>query len=321
MPERDLYAILGVPKTAGPDDIKKAYRKLARELHPDRNPGNVQAEERFKEASYANDILSDEKKRKLYDEFGEAGLKEGFNPDAVRQYRAWQQASSSGSDFFGGSRGTVFTMDDLFGGRMDDFMGAVTGKRATRARRRTTQGQDVHAQIRIGFVDALRGAERELSIQVEGEHKTRTIRARIPAGVRDGGRVRLRGQGGPGAGGGAAGDLVLTVHIEPHPFFRRDHDDLHLDLPVTAAEAWHGAKIRIPTPHGEVTLTIRPRTQSGAKLRLKEKGAPTREGGIGDLICHVVIRLPEEGDAAKIGDLVDQLAGEHKTNPRAKLRW
>jgi curved DNA-binding protein len=306
MPDRDLYALLGVSKSASADEIKKAYRKLARELHPDRNPGDKKAEERFKDVSFAHDVLGDPKKRALYDEFGEVGLKEGFDAEAARQMRAWQQqlGGMGGRRAAGGAGRSPFpgSLEDIFGGiggaggaavSLEDLLGGAFGRKPRAAQ--PQRGPDIEAEITLPFADALRGAERELTYRMPGGGPPTTVRARIPAGARDGDKVRLREQGGKGRNGGPDGDLLLTVRVEPHPFFRREGDDLLLELPVTVGEAMRGAKVRVPTLDGEVTLRVPPRTQGGAVLRLKGKGAPVRgkKGERGDLLARVSIRVPE----------------------------
>lgn len=332
MADRDLYALLGVSRTASADDIKKAYRKLARELHPDRNPGNKKAEDRFKDVSYANDVLSDPDKRKLYDEFGEIGLKEGFSADAHRQYRAWQQQGGAGPAGGGAvdfqellrraaarqqQQGTSQTfsgsLEDLFGGGLEDLLG---GRR--RAGRKGTRGADVESHIRIGFVDALRGGEHELAFEAPGVGQ-RTMKVRIPAGVPDGAKLRLRGQGMPGARGGEAGDMLLTIEVEPHPCFHRSGDDLYVELPVTVGEALKGAKVRVPTLDGDVTVRVPPRSQGGSKLRLRGKGVARRDGSRGDLIAELAVRLPD-GGGARVEHLVDELEREYRHDVRAELK-
>ena len=318
MAERDLYGILGVPRDAAPDALKKAYRALAKDLHPDRNPGDKRAEERFKDVSYAYDVLSDAEKRALYDEFGEAGIREGFDANAARQMRAYQQAvggrgggQGSLEDIFssiGGARGGMpFDLEDLLGGRS-------AGRRA----RRPTRGADLESELTVSFADALRGTEQALTFRMPGSDAPVTVRARIPAGVAEGNKVRLRGQGAPGTAGGPPGDVVLTVHVEPHPFFRRDGDNLHVTLPVTLGEALRGAKVRVPTVDGDVQLRIPPRTQGGATLRLRGKGAPGRGGERGDLYAHVQIRLPE-GDLPDVEAAVDALEASYGNDVRAQL--
>jgi DnaJ-class molecular chaperone len=320
MAERDLYGTLGVSKDAAPDVIKKAYRKLAKELHPDRNPGNKKSEERFKDVAYAYDVLSDPKTRALFDEFGEAGLREGFDPDAARQMQAYQRAAGSGrgrpggwEDIFsaagggGGQGGFSFDLEDLLGGRGG-------GRRG----RRPSKGSDLESAVTVSLGDALRGTEQALTFRMPGSDEPTTVRARIPAGVADGNKVRLRGQGAPGSGGGPAGDIVLTVHVAPHEFFRREGDDLHVELPITLGEAFRGAKVRVPTLEGDVQLRVPPRTQGGAKLRLRGKGAPARGGARGDLYAHVQIRLPE-GALPDVEGAIDALEAGYVDDVRGKL--
>lgn len=336
MADKDLYAVLGLSKGASDTDIKKAYRKLARELHPDRNPDNPEAEERFKEVGHAYQVLSDPDKRKLYDEFGEIGLREGFDPDAYRQYQRWQHTGGSPGaqggfrveDIFGGratgGQGFRFNLDDLFGGLGGagaggaEPFGGFGGRRWSRA---PQKGRDLESEVRIGFVEALKGTEREMSFSMPGSadgHKT--LKVRVPAGVKDGDRIRLKGQGMPGPAGGEPGNLVLTVHVQEHPHFWREDDDLHVNLPVTVIEAYRGAKVQVPTLEGEVTLTIPPGTQSGQTLRLRGKGAPNKRGGRGDLFAHVHVRLPDRGSHAKTVEEHLEKAAAEQPNPRADLQ-
>lgn len=298
MTEGDLYGVLGVPRSASEAEIRKAYRKIARESHPDRNPDNPEAEARFKKASYASEVLLNGKKRKLYDEFGEAGLRDGFDPEAFRArrsagfrggdvginlediLRAAGGAQGQGSSPFGGGAAAgPDIMEAIFGGRA----GGVRGARAHAGPR----PRDLLAEIEIGFVEALEGVEKELSLAHHAGAKPRTLRVRIPQGVRDGGKVRLRGQGSDG------GDLVLTVHVAKHPFFEREDDDLLLSLPVTVGEAMQGAKVPVPTPAGEVALRVPARVKSGAKLRLRGKGVK-RGDKQGDLLVTVLVQVPED---------------------------
>ena len=323
MAERDLYAILGVSRGASAAEIKKAYRKLARELHPDRNPGNASAESRFKDVTGAYEVLGDADKRKRYDEFGEVGLKDGFDADAFRQYQAWQQSGGGRRSPFGdagqGEGASWFSVEDLFGGRgLDDLLGGRGGRRGGRGRG-SVAGQDLQAEVRIAFTDALRGVERELGIGATDGGAPRSLKVRIPAGVADGGKVRLRGQGGSGRGGGPAGDLILTVRVDDHPCFWREEQDLHVKLPVTALEAYKGAKVPVPTLDGEVALTIPAGTQGGAKLRLRGKGAPKRGGGAGDLYVHVEVHLPEVGND-KVASALEALQSEYREDVRGELR-
>lgn len=299
MADRDFYEILGVSRDSSQAEIKKAYRALAKELHPDRNPDNQAAEERFKEVSNAYSVLSDEEKRKLYDQFGEVGLREGFDPEAYRA--ATQGVGGFGGfggfggvdigDIFGGAargRGGAqhfeFNLEDLLGGR------APGGRGYARVPRR---GADLQSEVTIDFRDAVLGCTKELSLRSsEGE---KTIKVRIPPGARNDGKIRLRGQGGKGADGGPDGDLVLNVHVRKHPHFSMRGRQLHVTVPVTPLEAYAGAKVSVPTPEGNVQLTIPPGSQNGAKLRIRGKGIERKGSDRGDLIAHLEIVLPPDG--------------------------
>lgn len=314
----DLYAILGVAKGADADAIKKAYRKLAGELHPDKNPGNKRVEERFKHVNHAYEVLGDGKKRRLYDEFGEDGLREGFDADKARAYRSW--ASGQRGPGMGGG-GQSVRLEDLFqdgevssGGGFGDFFGEVLGRQ--RGRRGPRPGPDLESEVTIDFASALRGATLELR---PGGFGAAPVTVRIPPGADEGSRVRIAGQGAPSNSGGPRGDLVLTVHVQPHAHFRRDGDDLHLDLPVTVAEAFHGAKVSVPTADGTVSLKVPPKTQSGNVVRLRGKGVTRKGRDPGDLYVHFLVRLPEGGseEAAK---LVDALAALDTSDPRADIK-
>jgi curved DNA-binding protein len=321
MADRDLYAELGLKKGATKEEIKKAYRKLARELHPDRNPDNPKAEDRFKRVAFANDVLSDDRKRGLYDEFGEVGLREGFDADSARAMRGRARGvGGSGAGFgfeeiFAGANrgrrsGFGGTLEDLFGGGIDELFGRQGAPTGFGGRPTTgmPKAPDTESEITVSFDEAYKGVERELTVTEAGQQ--RTIRVRIPAGVDDGGKVRLRGQGAQ-TGGAAAGDLVLLVRVGEHKLFRREGQDLHLDVPITVAEAWRGASIKVPTPEGESTLKLPPRVQSGGKLRLKGKGFPKRDGARGDLFAHVQIRLPDGHDHAAIEKAVAELEAQY----------
>lgn len=329
MADRDLYKVLGVPRDATADAIKKAYRKLARDLHPDRNPNNKQAEERFKDVAHANEVLSDAKKRALYDEFGEVGLREGFDVEQARRYSNWQQSgggssyASSFEDIFGGRQGNAagggfsFNIEDLLRGRgVEDIFSGAGRSRG----RRPTKGVDQQASISVTFAESIRGAEKELLLQRPGDNASKPIRVRIPPGVSDGGKLRLKEQGAHGVDGGPAGDLLLSVTVEPHPYFRREGQDLHLNLPITISEAWAGAKVKVPTADGEVTLSVPAKTQSGTKLRLKGKGLPARsDAPLGDLYVHLMIELPTTGSNA-VNAAVETIAQAYADNVRERVR-
>ena len=329
MAERDFYKILGVPRTASEAEIRKAYKTLARKYHPDKNQGDKAAEEKFKDISHARDILLNKKKRDLYDEFGELGLKEGFNADAFRQYRSGGASGGFGG-FGGGGPRDLSDLEELLGGLrgagfgrsgfggFHDFVGGETVQELFRQRGRGGGAKnagpksELVSELTLGFIEALRGGEREVLLAVPGEHDPRSLRVRIPAGVKDGGQIRLRGQGLNG------GDVVLKIHIESHPVLRREGDDLHMVVPVTVGEAYRGAKINVPTLEGEVSLTIPKGARSGAKLRLRGKGVQKSDGS-GDLIVTLQIRLPEvESEAAERA--IQELDALYGDGPRSGLR-
>ena len=275
----DYYAELGLSRGATGAEIKKAFRKLAKELHPDRNPGDKKAEERFKKVSQAYEVLSDRERRSLYDEFGEVGLREGFDADAARARRSWQQ------------QGGGFRVGDLFGGGgAVDFQEIFRGGRSAPRR-----GRDLSASVTVDLLDAVRGCERELSFIVGSNTKQLTVR--IPPGVTDGAKMRLRGQGAPGGRGGTPGDLILTVQVKSHPRLWLDGEELHMRVAVTPKEAHQGAKIELPTPGGSVTVRVPEGSQTGSRLRLRGKGGPRKGGSSGDLVIHLEVMLPARGSA------------------------
>jgi DnaJ-class molecular chaperone len=271
-----LYEVLGVPRDAKPDAIRSAYRKLARKHHPDVNPGDKKAEERFKKIATAYEVLSDEPRRAAYDEFGEASLQGGFDADKAREYAKWQHARTQqrATHFEGGP--VEFDFGELFGGR----------------RRGPRRGGDLYATVQMDLREAIAGAEVSLEIPQQG-----TVRVRIPPGADTGSTIRIPGKGAPGVGGGPPGDLVIETEVRPHPHLRRDGLDLHLTVPVTLDEAYNGASIDVPTFDGAVVLKIPPRSQSHAKLRLRGKGV-ARKDARGDLIVELDVRMPDREDAA-----------------------
>jgi len=318
----DFYAALGVPKNADTDAIKKAYRKLASQLHPDKNPGNKAAEARFKQVTHAYEVLSDAKKRKVYDEFGEEGLREGFDAERVRAYRQWssrqgRSGPAGGSGGFPG--GQTVDLEDLFGGGgggggFGDLFGDLMGK--ARRARGPAKGPDLESEVTIDFASAIHGATLELHPQGDGSSP---VTVRIPAGASDGSRVRIAGQGAPSPSGGPRGDLVLTLHVTPHPYFRREEDDLHLDLPITIAEAYHGAKVKVPTVDGSVSMKVPPRTQSGHVVRLRGKGVVKKGRPAGDLYVHFMVHVPTEG-SPEVARLIDELARFQSEDPRQDIK-
>jgi DnaJ-class molecular chaperone len=315
MAKRKLYDVLGVPREATEQQIRKAFRDLARKYHPDRNPGDKQAEERFKEVNRASEVLLNKEKRELYDEFGEMGLREGFDAAAYRSWNARRAAQGAGGFSGGGGQG-FGGLEDIFeqmrrsgGGRAEgaggfaDFFNSEifnnAGRRARGGRGAAAQPTDATADIEIEWMEAVLGTEKELAISAGGE-EPRTIRVRIPAGVRDEGQVRLRGQSPDG------GDIVLRIHVKQHPFYRRTEDDLELTLPITVGEAFHGAKVQVPTPYGAVQLRIPKGVRGGSRMRLKGKGV-RRGDKAGDLFVDLQIVLPPSEQGAEAIDALEKL--------------
>jgi molecular chaperone DnaJ len=357
----ELYSTLGVAKNASADEIKKAYRKLARENHPDRNPGDAAAEERFKEIQGAYDVLSDPEKRKQYDAFGSANGR-GAGP------AGWNVPG----DFDLGDLGSVF--GDLFGGGRRG-----RGRRETQGRR----GADLEAQVRLSFEDSLRGIETRIPVDVETacrecggsgakpgtapsvcpeckgrgvraesqglfalsqpcprcrgqgtviedpcghcqgsgrERRTKRYTVKIPAGVKDGTRIRLKGKGEPGAGAGPAGDLFVTTRVEPSRLFaRRGAADLELDVPVTYPEAALGATVEVPTPYGQrLSLKIPAGSEDGKLLKLRGHGAPSLKGGKGDLVARLRVSVPKKLTKAE-REAIEALQKAARDDPREAL--
>ncbi len=290
---KDYYKVLGVGKDASQDEIKQRYRKLARKYHPDANKDNPQAEEKFKELGEAYEVLKDPEKRKKYDQLG-ANWKQYQNTGWPGGGQKTYTYDFGGQGFNFGDMGGSFSdfFEMFFGSRADDFGAGFTGGRG-RARTAQAKGQDLQSEINITLKEAYLGTQRSISLQKE--RNTRTVNIKIPPGIKDGGKIRLAGEGGPGRGGGPSGDLYLVVNISKHPFFTRKGDDLYCEVPVNIKEALYGAKIDIPTFEGKVLAKLPPKTQSGKTLRLKGKGMPRLKGaGKGDLYAKVKIMLPEK---------------------------
>jgi len=321
---RNPYEVLGVARDADADAIRKAYRRLARKFHPDVNPGDAKAEERFKEISEAYAVLSDEEKRRNYDEFGEVSLEGGFDPEAARRAREAFGARFGGGFGPGPGGGGAFSFGDepFEFGDLEDLLGRLRGTGHRRRGTRGLRGQDLEATLELDFLEAARGGEKRLTLQVPdpgGFPRTETVTIRIPPGVADGGRIRLRGKGGPGIGGGPRGDLLATVRVRPHPVFRREGLDLHVTVPITVTEAVRGAKVEVPTLEGRATVTIPPGSDGGRRLRLRGKGVRDPGGGPpGDLYVTLQIRVPRNLDAEALEKL-EALARFEPSDPRKDL--
>lgn len=377
--EKDYYKALGVSKDAKPDELKKAYRKLARELHPDANPDNKKAEDRFKEVSEAYDVVGDTEQRKNYDEarelYGSGSRFGGFGGGGRNPRRAQQpHAQPDFGDMFGGGQP---------GGGFSDVFGGLFNRGGGGSARQPRRGSDIESEVTLGFNDALHGVTLPLRLPSDGicsncggsgarpgstpkpcpacqgsgarvrnqggfafsepcdqcrgrglliddpcanchgsghATTTNTIHARIPAGVRDAQRIRLKGKGSPGSNGGPAGDLYLLVHVANHPVFGRDGNNVTLNLPVAFDEAALGANVRVPTPDGTtVTLRLPQGTSNGRKFRVKGKGAHPKGKTPGDLLVTVTVEVPAElSDDAR--DALESLRVARGTyDPRAEI--
>lgn len=282
---RDPYTVLGVSKTASQDEVKKAYRKLAKELHPDRNPGNAKLGERFKEVSAAYAIVGDEENRKKFDR-GEI--------DVNGNERAAGPGPGAGFGGFRGARGPRREMFEEFGIGEDIFADLFGGgfRRGGGAGGFRARGADRKYALGVSFIDAARGGKRRITLP-DGK----SLDVAIPAGINDGQQIRLKGQGDPGSAG--AGDALIEVSVEPHPFFERRGNDIHLELPVSLREAVLGGRINAPTIDGMVTVNVPKSASSGTTLRLKGKGIKPRGADTaGDLYVKLKVLLPKKPDPA-----------------------
>ncbi|MGY2724935.1 DnaJ C-terminal domain-containing protein [Thermostichus sp. OS-CIW-26] len=314
---KDYYKILGVSKTATADEVKQAYRRLARKYHPDVNPNDKAAEEKFKDINEAYEVLSDPGKRRQYDQFGQYYQQGGFRSSRD----AYTYSSSPFSQDFGGSgfggSGVDFSQFDDFQDFIDQLLGRVRSQTTDRSSGFSgstgNTSYDAEATIQISIPEAFEGGKRRL--RVGGD---RVLEVNIPPGITPGKRIRLRGQGHPNPNGGA-GDLYLKIELKDHPFYRLEGFDVYCDLPISPSEAVLGAQVEVPTLDGVVKLRIPPGMQPGRKLRLAERGFPKGNGERGDFYVVVQIHLPTQISEEE-RELYEKLQRVQSYDPRATLK-
>jgi molecular chaperone DnaJ len=351
MAERTYYDILGVKKNASEEEIKKAYRKLARKYHPDVNPDDKAAEAKFKEISEAHGVLADKEKRDQYDRLG----KEAFSFGGEGPFRGGQGPFGGGGGFphgfefdfgqFGGGGRGRGTRRTASAADVQDIFSEIFGHAGEDARfgRKARSGRDVEAETTIDFRDAIAGTTVSFSLSKQREcpdcgglgnrggnvcptchgsgvkPEQESVRVKIPAGVRDGQKIRLRGRGSAGTQGAPPGDLLVTIHIRPHPLFRREGDDIHIEIPITIGEALRGAEIEVPTIHGPVRAKIPAGTQGGQTFRLSGKGVPAAKGGKGgDHYYRVQIVVPKSVPAEALRE-IEAIEKAYDGHPRENL--
>jgi DnaJ-class molecular chaperone len=308
MTTKDPYEILGVSRTATADEIKRAYRRIVKDVHPDHNPGDKNAERRFKDVQAAYEVLGDAKRRVEFDKYGAGG--------PVPDYRNWSQGGHPGQ------QGNVHVDFDSMGDLSSIFeqffrrSGGHNGRRRSQAVERPA-GENIEHSVDVTFEEAVRGTTREIAFQGEGRRVVERIEVKIPPGIGDGQAVRVKGRGQEGAGG--RGDLIIRVRVLPHRYFRREGLDIYLDLPLSVPEAVLGTRVDIPTLEGMTRLVVPPGTSSGTKLRLRGKGVTDARGGTtGDLYAVVKISVPRE-PSARLRSSMEELRDEFGPDPRREL--
>jgi len=299
---KDPYEILGVAPTASADDIQKAYRKLAKKLHPDLNPGNAEAEEKFKEIAGAYGLVGDAEKRKRFDN----GEIDAAGAERPRQNYYRDYASSEQDHPYTDNSGFADFMDSE-----DAFAELLRRSAQAQANRR---GHNLAYRLPIEFIESIAGANKRLTLPDGG-----TLDVAIPPGITEGQVLRLRGKGAPGSGKGGFGDALIEVEIKPDRSFTRQGDDIYLDLPITLTEAVLGARIKVPTPTGAVTMTVPKGSNTGTTLRLRGKGAPKLAGGYGDQLVKLKVELPKEPDP-ELEAFVSSWGGGKAYNPREEVK-
>jgi DnaJ-class molecular chaperone len=310
MVKKDYYSILGVGRDASGKEIKQAYRRLARRYHPDVNPGDATAEQKFKEISEAYSVLGNAENRKHYDRFGHQAFMAGFDPSSGRGHAFRGFQTGNFKDFFGGN------FADGFSGIFEEFFGRGPA-RSPNVRRR---GQDIEQTVEIDFEAAIHGTITEVQVRRQ-DGSSEWLRVKIPPGVDNNSKVRLGGKGEASSSGEAAGDLYIVTRIRPHAYFVRQGNDIMCEVPVTLAEAMLGARIEIPTVHGKTAMTLPAGTQNGRKFRLRGKGVPhLKSGSQGDHYVTVKVVLPDNLDTRSRA-LIEEFDQRNPLQPRAQTRW
>jgi DnaJ-class molecular chaperone len=316
----DHYETLGVSRQATPEEIQKAYRQMARKYHPDLNPNDATAKEKFQKVQAAFDVLNDPQKRQRYDQFGDAYESFGGGAGPQSGGNPWGGAGGPGAGGF------EVNLDDLFGGGAGMGGGGPGGfadlfKTFKQRNKRTapTKGGNIEHTLTVPFASAILGGEAQITLQRE-DGRNESLRVKIPAGIEPGKKIRLRGKGEESPTGGAAGDLLIKVEVAPHPHFRRTGNRLDVRVPISLAEAVGGAKIDVPSPYGTIALTVPPGTSSGSKLRVKGQGVKQSNGEAGDLFAEVMVVVPKDLSIEDRAQILDVLK-KYPQNPRAELRW
>ncbi len=314
MSKKDFYSTLGVSRSADADEIKKSYRKLAMKFHPDKNPGDKKSEDKFKEITEAYEVLGDTKKRELYDQFGFAGANQGFGGGAG--------GPGPGAGFGGSYSGGQEGFNDLFGDIFGDIFGAGGGRPGTggpRAQRRQ-RGADLRYTLNIAMEEAALGAERTIAFvrSRNNREENAKLSVKIPAGVAQGQRLKLANEGDGSQMGGPSGDLYVIINIQEHSLFKREEDDVLLDLPIAYTEAILGIMAEVPTLTNKISLKIPPGTHSGQVFRIKGKGFPKMGGfGTGDMLVRVIVDIPMNVSGRQ-KELVEELSKAPSETPLVK---
>lgn len=317
----DYYQTLGVSRDASAEEIQKAYRQLARKYHPDLNPDNKAAKQKFQEVQKAFEVLNDPAKRQQYDRYGAAYESVGGGGGPRGGVPPW---GAQGAPGFEG-----INLNDLFGqgyeeaspGGFGDFFRHFAGGGPSQRRTSTVpqRGADLQHTLEVPFATAVLGGEVQVTVRRQNG-KQETLSVKIPAGIESGRKIRLRGQGEPGTAGGPPGDILIQINVAPHPNFRRRGKDLEVEVPITLSEAVLGAKVDVPTPRGTITLSVPPNTSSGKRLRVKGHGIAPKGDTPGDLYAEMLIVLPDGLDLED-WQAIKQIGEKHPQNPRTHLRW